>query len=145
MDDPTGPAQGRRMIEDVDATVLDIPGLCVADLFADAATTPPAADTVLGLFCQQAAALATLTQTEFAELEPDVAELAVALALIDGAGALRRLADTAAPRDDAIAPLADTATPRDGDLTRLADVLERHAGAVLYARDSRPAPPEAGP
>jgi len=117
------------MIEDVDASVLDTPQLCVADLFADAATTTRPAGTVLGLFCQQAAALAALTQTEFAELEPDVAELAVPLALIDAAGALRRL--------------ADTTTPRGGELERLADALERHAGAVLYARDSRPAPPPA--
>lgn len=129
MDDATGPARGRRMIEDVDASVLDTPELCVADLFADAATTSRPAGTVLELFCQQAAALATLTQTEFGELEADVAELAVALALIDGAGALRRLAETSG----------------GGELARLADVLEQRAGALLYARDSRPAPPsEAG-
>ena len=118
------------MIEDVDASVLDTEDLGVADLFADAATTTPPADTVLGLFCQQAAALATLTQTEFADLDADVAEQAVALALIDGAGALRCL--------------ADTTTPDDGAIARLADTLEQHAGGLLYARDSRPAPPAAG-
>jgi hypothetical protein len=124
MNDPTGPARERRMIDDIDASVLDTEELGVADLFADAATTTPPAGTVLGLFCQQAAALATLTQTEFAALDVDVAEQAVALALIDGAGALRCL--------------ADTATPHDGAIARLADALEQQAGALLYARSIRP-------
>jgi hypothetical protein len=84
----------------------------------------------MGLFCQQAAALAALTQTEFAELEPDVAELAVALALIDAVGALRCLADTATPRECVIAPLADA--------------LEQQAGALLYARSIRQGPPASG-
>ena len=130
MNDPTGAAHGRRMIEDVDAGVLDTPDLCVADLFADAATTTRPADTVLGLFCQQAAALAALTQTEMRDLDPRLAEEAVALALIDGAGALRCL--------------ADTGTPGDGAIARLTDALEQHAGALLYARSVRPAPPAAG-
>lgn len=127
MDDATGPARGRRMIEDVDASVLDTPDLGVADLFADAATTTPPAETVLGLFCQQAAALVTLTQTEFGELDADVAEQAIALVLIDAAGALRRLTDTAQSGDRA------TAHRR----ARLADALERDAGGLLYARSAR--------
>jgi hypothetical protein len=127
MDDLTGPAHGRRMIEDVDASVLDTPQLCVADLFADAATTTPPVGTVLGLFCQQAAALATLTQTEFAELEPDLAEHAIALALIDAAGALRCLTNTAECGDPAAAHRR----------RELADALERDAGGLLYARSTR--------
>jgi hypothetical protein len=39
MDDRTARSRERRMIEDVDASVLDTPGLGVADLFVDAATT----------------------------------------------------------------------------------------------------------
>ena len=127
IDDQTGPAPGRRMIEDVDASVLDTPKLCVADLFADAATMSQPADTVLGLFCQQAATLATLTQTEFAELEADVAEQAIALALIDAAGALRCLTDAGRPGDRATAHR----------LSELADALERDAGGLLYARSAR--------
>jgi hypothetical protein len=127
MDDLTGPARGRRMIEDVDASVLETEELSVADLFADAATTIPPAGTVLGLFCQQAAALATLTQTEFADLEADLANQAIAIALIDAAGALRCLTDTAGAGD------RETAHRR----TALADALERDAGGLLYARSAR--------
>jgi hypothetical protein len=126
-DDRNVRARERRMIEDVDAGVLDTPDLCVADLFADAATTSPPADTVLGLFCQQVAALAALTQTEIRELEPRLAEEAAALALIDAAGALRHLANTTRPCDSA------TARRR----TRLADALQRDAGSLLYARSTR--------
>jgi hypothetical protein len=128
MDDLTGPARGRRMIEDVDASVLETEELSVADLFADATTTTQQpADTVLGLFCQQAAALAELTYTELRELEPELAEQAAALALIDAVGVLRHLADTKGPNDPATADR----------LAQLADALERDAGGLLYARGAR--------
>jgi hypothetical protein len=124
MDDRNVRARERRMIEDVDAGVLDTADLCVADLFADAATTSPPAGTVLGLFCQQAAALAALTQTELRELEPRLAEEAAALALIDAAGALRHLADQS----------GDRATARRR--TRLADALEQETANLLYTRST---------
>jgi hypothetical protein len=127
MDDPTGPARERPRVEDVDASVLDTPNLCVAELFADAATTTPPAGTVLGLFCQQAAALAELTYTELRELEGELAEQAAALALIDAIGVLRCLADTTRPNEPA------TARRR----TQLADALERETGGLLYARGAR--------
>ena len=82
---------------------------------------------MLGLFCQQAAALAELTYTELRELEPELAEQAAALALIDAIGVLRHLADTTR--------LNDPATP--GRLAQLADALERDAGGLLYARGAR--------
>jgi hypothetical protein len=125
-EDFTVGARERRMIGDVDAGVLDTQDLCVADLFADAATTTPPADTVLGLFCQQAAALAALTQTEIRDLEPRLAEEAAALALIDAAGALRCLVDATGSGDCA------TARRR----ARLAHALERDAGGLLYARSA---------
>jgi hypothetical protein len=125
MDDRTARARERCMIEDVNAGVLDTPDLSVADLFADAATTTRPAGTVLGLFCQQAAALAALTQTELSDLEPRLAEEAAALALIDAAGALRYLADQSGDRVSA------------GRRTQLADALEQDAGRVLYARSSQ--------
>jgi hypothetical protein len=128
MDDPTGPARERRRVEDVDVGVLDTPNLCVADLFADATpTTQQPAGTVLGLFCQQAAALAALTHTELRELEGDLAEQAAALALIDAIGVLRCLADTTRSNDPA------TARRR----TQFADALERETGGLLYARSAR--------
>jgi hypothetical protein len=125
MDDRTAGARERRMIEDVDVGVLDTPDLSVADLFADAATTARPAGTVLGLFCQQAAALAALTKTEIRELEPRLAQEAAALALIDAAGALRYLADQS----------GDSATALC--LAQLAAALEQGAGRVLYARSSQ--------
>jgi hypothetical protein len=128
MDDPTGPARERRRVEDVDVGVLDTPNLCVADLFADATTTTQQpADTVLGLFCEQVAALAELTRTELRELEGDLAEQAAALALIDAVGVLRHLADTTR--------LNDPATARR--LAQFADALERETGGLLYARGAR--------
>jgi hypothetical protein len=127
MDDRSARACERRMVEDVDVGVLDTPTLCVADLFADATTTTQQpADTVLGLFCQQAAALAELTHTELRELEPELAEQAAALALIDAVGVLRH-ADTTSPDDPATA----------GRLAQLADALERETGGLLYARGAR--------
>jgi hypothetical protein len=125
MDDPTARAHKRRMIDDVDASVLDTPSLGVAGLFADAATTSRPADTVLGLFCQQAAALAALTQTEVRDLEPRLAAEAAALALIDAAGALRCLADQ--PGDRASAHRR----------TQLADALEQETGDLLYTHHTR--------
>lgn len=81
---------------------------------------------MLGLFCQQAAALATLTQTELTELEPDLANQAIALALIDAAGALRCFTDTAGSGDLAAARRR----------SELADALKRDAGGLLYARSA---------
>jgi hypothetical protein len=127
MDDRSACARERRMVEDVDVGVLDTPTLCVGDLFADATTTTQQpADTVLGLFCQQAAALAELTHTELRELEGDLAEQAAALALIDAVGVLRHLADQS----------GDPATA--GRMAPLADALERETGGLLYARGARP-------
>lgn len=127
MDDPTAGVRQRRMIEDVDAGVLDTHDLSVADLFADAATTYPPADTVLGLFCQQAAALATLSQTEISRLGANLVHLAAALSLIDAAGALRCSAAAGMPADSV------TAHHR----AQLADALEEEAGRLLYAHDTR--------
>jgi hypothetical protein len=124
MDDRTAQARERRRVEDVDVGVLDTPNLCVADLFADATTTHQPADTVLGLFCQQAAALTELTRTELRELEGDLAEQAAVLALIDAVGVLRHLADTTSPDEGA------TARRR----AQFAEALERDAGGLLYAR-----------